>query len=548
MGTKDYKAGAADIVNFRFLPDGSLQKRSGYLKLCSLPTRIRAVWSGVLKGTASIFALCGADVYFIDPAIGDTEKISTITNSGKQATFFYYQHSLFLIDGQNIYNVTSKKVLPAVGYAPLIGKDWHEDEIGEINEHRNVLTSRARITYLITKSTATRLYTNGAISSIDAVYVNGALISSENYMISSVPGVVIVSGLQQNDRVELYFTYESEISASEIKANTKATVFGEINNSRPFLYGGGNGAVIYCGAYVSESDLADCKRVYTDTDAIYFPIGHEFTVGDGRYPIRTVGRHFDRMLIFTEGGAWMANSSTFGTEGFPVMSINTSVPTISQYAPAVIGNSPCTVATNGVYAYSSNTDELDECNAYPLSQAINALLDPGWLNSSNLFYWKEKDELLFYSAEGDTVWVYSPSLSSWTRFTGIRAQMFFDVEGDAAFYNNKSIYVFYDNLFDDEETREIQAKIVSHPEDFSTPKKKSLSYATSEVSDGEITVELYSDEESILRGALSFGRDISNSVFQKKRVRANRFESVTTSLLAGGSARQRIISASLAIK
>lgn len=548
MGTKDYKSGAADIVNFRILPDGSLQKRSGYQKLATIPSRIRAIWAGDLDGEFFIFALADSYVYSVNTDNSEVARIATIENSGKTASFFYYQRSLYLIDGKNIYTVKPGAVSPAVGYAPLIGKDWHEEVVGEINEPRNILTSRARITYLITKSTASMLFADAPIGSIEALYVNGALISSDNYMIGSNPSMVVISGLKQNDRVELYFTYATALSDSAIKANTRATVFGGISNSRPFLYGGGNGAVMYSGAYVSESSLSDCLRVYSDSSSLYFPLDHQFTVGDGRYPIKGVARHFDRLLIFTEGGVWMADSSACGTEDFPVMSINTSVSTLSQGTVAVMGNTPCTVGIDGVYAYSSNTDELDECNAYQISSAINPLL-PEWLPfSCNLYYWKAKDELLLYSGDDDVVWAYSPKRSAWTRYTGICAHEFFDVKGSAAFYNGKNIFIFYDDLVDDQETQEIKAEILSHPEDFSTPKKKRLSHATAEISGGKITLNLYSGEESILRKDLTFGTDGEASVLQKKRARTNRFENVTVNLVAGGTSRQRVVTASLEIK
>ena len=548
MGTKDYKSGAADIVNFRILPDGSLQKRSGYTKLCSLPSKIRAIWSGKLNQTTPCFVLAGGDVYHLDYDCGEYTKIASIGNSQKVANFFYYQLSLFLIDGNEIYRVTTNEVRPAVGYAPLIGKDWHENEIGEINEPRNALTNRARISYLITKSATATLYTDGAIDSIDAVYVNGERVPEDRYMLSSVTGGVIVRDLMQNDRVELYFRYASSYSSSSIKANTKASVFGGINNTRPFLYGGGNGTVMYSGGYVSERSLTDCRRVYSDSDAIYFPIGYEFTVGDGRYPIRAVGRHFDRLLIFTEGGVWMADSSACGIEDFPLMSINTSVPTISSGSIATIGNSPCTVGIDGVYSYSSNTDELDECNAYSISSSIKPMLAQWDLAASNLYYDKSKDELLLYSYEEDTVWVYSPTLSVWTRFTGICAHKFFELEETTAFYNGRNVFVFYDELVEDEESREIQASVTSHPEDFATPNKKSFSYATAEVADGEISVEIYSENESILRDTLTFSSELSQPVLQKKRVRANRFKDATVSLCAGGQTRPKIFSAHLATK
>ena len=548
MGTKDYTEGDADIVNFRILPDGTLKKRSAYRKLSSLPTEIRAVWAGKLDGESAFFALAGNNVYFIEPDSGASTLISKIPNSGKRAEFFYYQCSLFLIDGSEIYSVSKSDVRFAVGYAPLIGKDWREDEIGKINEPRNILTRRARITYLIEKSTASTLYTDGAVSSIEAVYVNGALLSSDKYMISSTPGIVIVSGLKQNDRVELYFTYASGISAENLKANTRAAVFGGISNSRPFLFGGDDGAVMYSGAHVSGSSLADCRKVYPDSDAIYFPLAYEFTVGDGRYPICAVGRHFDRLLIFTEGGVWMADSSSCGIEDFPVMSINTSTAIVSHGSIAMMGNSPCAVGKNGVYAYTANTDELDECNAYSISDSVLSFLSEDILKNGGLYHHGKTDELLLYSPGTDTVWAYSVPTSRWTRYTGLHADRFFDLEGEAAFTDKESIFVFDESLGADENERNVQAYVLTHPISFSTARKKRLSYAAAEFSGGDISEELYFDGEDAPSLSLSLRGDEKIDPVRRKRISARRFNSVSAKISADGLTQQRIISARLGTK
>ncbi len=548
MGTKDYTEGDADIVNFRILPDGTLKKRAGFRKLTSLPSAVRAVWSGKLDGESTLFVLAGSNVYYVEPNDGTATLISKISNSGKNADFFYYQRSLFLIDGSEIYSVSKSDVRFAVGYAPLIGKDWREDEIGKINEPRNVLTRRARISYLIEKSTASTLYTDGAISSIEAVYVNGVLLGSDKYMISSTPGVVIVSGLKQNDRVELYFTYASGLSAENLAANTRAAVFGGISNSRPFLFGGDDGALMYSGAHVSGSSLADCKRVYPDSDAIYFPLGYEFTVGDGRYPICAVGRHFDRLLIFTEGGVWMADSSSCGIEEFPVMSINTSTAIVSHGSIAMMGNSPCAVGIDGVYAYTANTDELDECNAYSISDSVLPFLSDDVLKSGGLYHYAKTNELLLYSAGTDTVWAYSIPTSRWTRYTGIRADRFFNLEGEAAFTYGKDIFVFDENLTADENERNVQAYVLTHCLSFSTERKKRLSHVTAELSDGDISYGFFFDGEDTPSTSLTLCGNEKHELVRHKRIRAKRFNSVSVKISAGGLTQQRIISARLGTK
>ena len=142
--------------------------------------------------------------------------------------------------------------------------------------------------------------------------------------------------MSPGDRVEVYFTYLSRASDSaleELMKCNRAFVFGGINNTRPFLWGGKNG-VMFTSAFVSEGSLNASRIGFAQSDALYFPVNYEFVVGDGVSPISAVSRHYDRLLIFTENGAWMADSSSCGIEDFPIyfdISEDIGFPTVTAH-------------------------------------------------------------------------------------------------------------------------------------------------------------------------------------------------------------------------
>ncbi len=496
-----------------------------------------------------VFVLSGGDIYRINTESGEKTLVATVTDSDSAAEFFFYREALYLIDGSNLFTVDDNGISEPHGYVPLVGKDWSDNQVGEPYEARNLITPRARISYIISDPPSTVLKTGASVASIEAVYINDALIDASNYAISSSPSIISVRNLSAGDRVTVHLTYTAEADAAEsLKKNTRAAVFGGVNSTRPFLWGGENSAMMYCTGYVSEESLKSARIGHPDSDALYFPAGNEFTVGDGRYPITGVGRHYDRLLIFTEGGAWMAESETCGTEEFPVMKINSTVLTHSHGATAMLGNDPITVGADSVYRWSADTDELDECNAHSISRPIDPLIRDTFLKNGGIFSDVIHNELLLYSPDCyGVVWVYSVSEGCWSRFDGIYADGFIRFENGVGFYHGQDVFLFDDALTSDEGSKEIIAYFWGNPTDFGTSAKKRLTALEISSSGGELTAQMSLDGEA----TPSVTADMDTAPTEaavRRRLTSKRFNSLRVKITAPSQQKQRIHSLCIMIR
>ena len=494
--------GSAEIVNFRILPDGSLQKRAGYRALAKFESAVRAMWTGRIDGRYVGYVLVNNTVSRIDLDTGELTSVGTINTYDTKAEFFYYQAVLYLVDGYRIYAITESGVSFPRGYIPLVGKDWSDTYRGAPYEPRNLLNNKGRITYVISDDPSNYLKTDESIVSIDLVLINGVIIDSSRYNITAMNRTVSVSGMQPGDRVEMFFTYADfpyTDAYSGLMSNNCATIFGGINNFRPFLWGGRKG-VMYTAAYVSEDSLASSKVGDSKSDALYFPANYEFTVGDGASDITAVSRHYDRLLIFTENGAWMADSSACGVDDFPVLNINSNVGVLSQGAAAMIGNRPCTVGQSSIYRWTSSTEEFDECNAYSISAPIDGLLPADFYRTASVFSDVERGEIYFCApCIMGRAWVYSDSNDCWVCFEDVPAEKFVSCGNRVGFFSANTLFVFDDDLTVDIPepyvASYITARYRSNLIDFGRDGNKRLTELTFRGDNGYFNACVFFDEE-----------------------------------------------------
>ncbi|MBE6577858.1 MAG: hypothetical protein E7653_06965 [Ruminococcaceae bacterium] len=542
---KTSEHGCSYISNFRIAPDGSLEKRYGYRTVFTFDAPIRAVWTGKLDGVFKGYALIGKAVMLLNFQTELSASVGEIDTDSGDATFFYYRSKLYLIDGKSIYIIGSGGITAPYGYIPLVGKDWPVNTVGEIYQSPNLLNDRARITYAIKTDGSAYLKTDENIVSIDRIFVNGVKIDEDRYSLSIVPRTVFLTELKAGDHVELCYRYQKDTSfTAELLSCKKAMVFGAITNSRPFLWGGNDKTVMYNAAYVSIADLYASRKTFGSSDELYFPFGHEFTVGDGRYPISAVSRHYDRLLIFTEGGAWMADSSACGIEEFPLMRINSAIGVASEDAATTVGNQPCSVGLNSIYRWTSNTDELDECNAYSISDGINGLLPADFFTTAFVFHDGVKGEILFGSPKLENkVLVYNTSSKCWTVFEGISADRFIDCGSDVGFIKGTQIFVFDKSCTVDKGVaeKEINAAFYSNTLDFGTDSFKHMRSVSAGYFGTGISLELYFDGKDAPECTTSLTQLTKYSTV-KKRVSAKRFKTARFALRATGRSTQRIYS------
>lgn len=534
--------GSAEVINLVPLHDGSLKKRCGYSLLASLGEDVRAIWTGRICGKETAFILAASNVYSLDLSTAAKTLIGSVDTSDTDADFFCYGGCVYLVDGSRIYNVSSGTLEAPYGYVPLVGKDWRDTYIGEPYEPRNLLNNKGRISYIISEDPSSFLKTDAPISAIDAIYVNGTLIDSSRYAITAMPRTVHVSDLVAYDRVEMYFTYSECADATALASllsSTSAIVFGGITNTRPFLWGSSDASLMFSSRFVTPASLAEARVGFPESDTLYFPVGYEFCVGDGRSGISAVSRHYDRLLIFTEEGAWMANSSACGVEDFPTLNINSAVGTASRHGAALLGNTPLTVSRGAIMRWSSETDMLDECNASSISHPIVSRLPESLFENGVIFADRREQRLLLTSPALDgIVWVWYAEHDAWVSFDlGIGAERFFEAPRGIGFISSGSLYVFDDDAYTDAGGREIVGRFDGNLCDFGKHGDKRI-FSAAVCCDGDVTLECRLDSDALPSVSIDMSGGAHESV--RRRIRTRRFTTLHPSLTARGAQRQVI--------
>ena len=544
------------VENFRVLPDKSLEKRFGYRYFASFINPIRAVYTGYIDSSFVFYVLSGDLLYKCDETTGDATLIKKIGTKTGEANFFYYYGHLYLLDGEEIYDISGLKVKIAQGYVPLYGKDWRDAYPGEINEPLNLLTPKARISYIIGDPPTIFLNTVHSVSSVEAVYVNGELIDSGRYSIDDNFKTINVTGLMPGDRALVYLTFDDSVTdRAKFALNTNATVFGGIFNSRVFMWGGEKKNVMFSSRHISEESFKISEEISDGAGSLYFPADQEFSVGDGRYAITAVSRHYDRLLIFTEGETWMADSDSCGLDEFPVMRINVDMGCISSRACTKLGNDPITVANGSILRWTSNTDELEDCNAYSISDKIKGSLSEEFFSSAVAYTNKSRGEVYFTDKTNgaERLFVYGTENQQWYIYTNVSADMFFDLRESTAFVSDRIIYVFDDSYSYDLKMNvgePIKTLYSTGMLDFGIPERKKRLKGVNivgEFSDNTFTIDFLSDNN--VQTSFSFLGESSKPI-QSHSSRLNSDKFVTCGITFGSEDRlpQRIYSMTATVK
>jgi len=435
-----------DINNFRICHDGSLKKRSGYNCILEGSSDIRDIWSGTINGAFTCVYLAGETVYSLDLKTGVSSFIRNIYSSSGPAQFFFYKGTLFLSDHAELYTILNNSAFRPIGYVPLYGKDWPTSFYGEVNEPLNLLNSCARISYLVPENYTAMLPTKFNVKEVFSIYKNGYLVSSDQYEYDDNMKVISVHNLKPGDRLIVSLEFNTESQQNELLSCPYVYIFGAANNSRLFFWSPDKSTVLP-SAYVTPTALKEAEELFPGCSDLYFPEGNSFVVGDGRYNIKGMTRHYDRLLIFTEGEAWMANTAITGTESFPIMNINTSLGCASTLGTVTSKNSPFTVGKRDILQWNSDTDELNECNAFSISGPINESLSPDFFEKAIVFRDEYRNEIWFHNPNvGGDVWIYNIERKAWVRFSEIYADKFFDCGGEVGFVHKGNIYIFTDDF------------------------------------------------------------------------------------------------------
>ena len=545
--------GLSEALNFRLLPDGSLRKRQGFRCICSCDHDVRSIWSGVVGGEFRCYFLAGNAIRRLDLQSGESSLCATVSTSAGRATFFYLRDALYLIDGRSIYRIGQNSAEEVLGYVPLLGKDWGTGYPGEINEPLNILHRHARITYKIGETHSAYLPTLYPVREVIALYKNGDLLDPSLYYFDQNFNTINIAGLESGDYLEADLTFDGEDDAQRdaLLSSTLAYVFGGINNSRLFAFGGESENVVFTSTYVSRESLQNAEAHFAGCGHIYFRTGNQFTVGDGRYSIKGVTRHYDRLLIMTEGDTWMADSAACGEEEFPVMNVNSKTGCCSEGGVISVGNDPVSIGRGSIYRWTSQTDELNEANAYSISEQINSLLPSSFFKNAIAYSDSRNGELWFTEPDSNGVaWIYNLASKAWTKFNNVYASAFFDADGEVGFVSNDKICVFDDACYYDYEAvgassgRPIMATLRSGTIDFgSTSAKRLLALTCSADLDGSsLRTSIITDRgEEVRLDMIHSGEHFPYT----QRLHSHRFNSVILTLTLPSIGRQTIHSLEL---
>lgn len=545
---------AADIVNFRVLEDGSLEKRCGFACIADCEAEIRAVWSGQLNGKQSTFIVYKNKVGRVDTVSKELVTIGTIGSESGDAKFILFKSNLFVMDDYFFYKITADSITPTEAYAPLYGKLWGIAKRGTVYEPVNLATRHIRMSYRVDEKLI-YLCVDHKISSIDGVYINGEQVTDKSrYYFDLSLMSVCVMGLELGQVVDLYLTVEpEEIDLLRLRSCKQFANLGGYTETNLYFWDGKDEGVVYQSRDVGEGSLWSSSYVYGETIPLYVPSDSSFSIDDEKRKIKAVCRHYDRLLVFTDENTWMIPNDSESTN---ILSggimVNSSQGCTSNGAALTCLNDPICISDGAILKWTADTDELNECNAYSISESIEPFLKPSFYRNAKILLNKKRAELLFYDPfdDAEVVWIYNYKIESWYKIDGIDADEIFVCDDNLGFVKDSAVYIFDETLKTDllgnGVEREIVAIFESHPIDlnvYSNNKRLSGMALNASFGGGSIRAEYTSDSRII--GSITLKDDSSYPKSFLKRLNSPRFSYLTLRLTALGDAIQRIYSTSI---
>ncbi|MBO5281043.1 MAG: hypothetical protein J6B55_07535 [Clostridia bacterium] len=540
--------GARACRNFRVLPDGSLEKREGYYPIMRLPGVPRAVWCGNVFGTEKIFCLIDNVVYEVDPEDNGGIVLGSVSGVDGKADFFYCRGGLYLVDGEDLYSVSHEGVVKDSGYVPIYGRDWPGSTLGKINEPINFLSDKIIVHFKLMDTYFYYLELGIKCSEILSCTLNGVPLEGQTELVDEGRRIKI-TGVVPSE-CEMCFLLrldESMYRRNELMGVTRAAQGGGDSDSGVILFGGNNPSRVFARRDVDESSYLMSSSIVPESTEMYFPVSDALLLGDGREGVTAITPYGDKMLIFTETGAWQGDFS-----GKKVPKITRVSDGVGCSAPlgAIAGKYAYSVTPNGVFRWTSVGS--GGCKVECISAPISELFSPGFHRSAVSCYSPLHGEVWFADSDSDdhTVFVYREDSGNWYTFDPIYTDRFFTLQGRTAMLYEKYLLGFLDRYREDVVfggmgfSGPIKAEYVSGDFDFSMPgRKKKIRWVMSQsYLDGEgIGIAVCTDRikkpslVSVKRKESGKGITYSDS-----RINTGRFERMNFSITASERGKVRV--------
>lgn len=439
--------GSFELRNFRRLRDGSLARRGGLMPLVTLPGDIRGGTTILREGVNEHYAVAGSGVYVLSEQENgiQTVKIGDLTTEEGRVEFASYDGALLLLDGEELWMLTPTEMTPIEAYVPLYGKDWStsDESTHVVYESPNLLSRRLRVQYILSTASKNISLRTLVPETIDAMLIDGEKYTGSIGYLSTANIVSISKEIPAGAMVEIYLSMPFDFISqrADVLCCHHMADIGQAEQARMIFYGGKEAASMYVSRVVDEQQRRTVKNVVENACMLYVSEHDKITVGDGVHAITGACRHYDRSLIFTARGCWMAGGEERADGTLDLIPVNTTLGCSNAGAISTLGNDPITVFGHRVLRWNSQTDELNECNASSISMPVETLLPADFGREAAVCRDDFNQEIWFYRpGKQARIFVFQAACDGWTSFDGFAPKCVFGFMGSVGIGIGQTLY------------------------------------------------------------------------------------------------------------
>ena len=442
--------GLAEMSDFRITPGKYLKKRCGFKILCDLPGKVRAVYKYSEK---VMLVLAGDKLYRLSPSQNEYTLLCSVSSSEGSASFIHLGGELILLDGNEIYVYSKDTLSPLHGYAPLYGKEWDNNEMGEVNEPFNMACNRIRVSFRANKENTTDYHFPFPLVSVVAVFKDGEKRNEKQYIITGTGNDYIHTDFPPDVGmvITFYLTVDPSVSGRNLLTACRgASVYGNnmegLDNMSAVFYGGEDPSALYPARKPGSYDYGTQLEVYPDSKDIYVPSSDAIFVNNGQSSITATCRKGNSLMVFTSDNTFIMASE--GNDGASFSCISTALGCSSEKGVLLWEDYPITVSYQGIYRWSRGSDDTIEYVASPISLPLGDIINNSFCSSAVAFPYRKRNEIWFCSPDDPDkrVWIYSMDHEAWYSFSGVCADCFFEHDGEVGFFNDSGMYIFSEDL------------------------------------------------------------------------------------------------------
>ncbi|MBR4063538.1 MAG: hypothetical protein IKK01_10770 [Clostridia bacterium] len=458
--------------------DGSLKTRAGYASVAEYQGNLRASFNFADK----LYSVIGNSLVVTDVESGISTLKGTLENGDGEADIFCFGGEIYIHDGKSFYRLEEDELMSVEGYAPLYGQNWDPETRGSVNEDMNLFSNRVRISFAFSSSTD-EFHFGVKAASIDRFEINGRYADMDDYDVyldKNDPSIAHTMNFSGAVVLTFWLTLQPE-STEMYRVNqvTKAFVMGNNGGERLCLYHPGLSCNLYSSQPISRAAHAYSQLTASNAIPLYVPASSALCIGSGAYAITSIAHHYGRGILFTENDAWCidwdgeeANESVQKPKNFL---LNSAIGAEHIHSSAYFDNDPITYYCGRLWRWHSQSGVRDECSASMISDGVTELI-PKDSEKISMLSLPQKQKIFIADAEDGEgrLLVYDLARKVWTIYSGIFAERLFRYGNLPAFSRGGCIYVFFDDLTNDNESDEvfpIKSKLVTHFLDFGCPEK-----------------------------------------------------------------------------